>query len=105
MLFSRKSGQVFYQAHQRYVTYPASLDSPQKILTAFSIFDPRKVPSLSTHVLPFYGNSSIPTLIGQFGSDLPAKLSEGTEFEKAAIVSSTLSSEWKMYRLLLFMLK
>ena len=36
-------------------------------------------------------------LIGQFGRDLPAKSLEATEFEKAAIVSSDLSTEWKTY--------
>ena len=40
-------------------------------------------------------------LIGQFGRDLPAKSLEGAEFEKAVIVSSNLSTEWKTYRQLL----
>ena len=71
------------------------------MLSAFNIFYPKKVPSLSTHEQPLYGDSSIQTIIGQFGRDLPAKSLEGTEFEKAAIVSSDLSTEWKMYRQLL----
>ena len=75
--------------------------SSKDVLSTFSIFDPKKVPSLSTHQLPLYGDSSIQTLIGQFGRDLPAKSLEGTEFEKAAIVSSDLSTEWKTYRQLL----
>ena len=83
------------------ITYPAGLDPPQKMISAFSIFDPKKVPSLSTHELPLYGDSSIQTPIGQFGRDLPAKSLEGTEFEKAAIVSSNLSTEWNTYRQLL----
>ena len=62
------------------------------MLSAFSIFDPKKVPSLSNSELPLYGDSLIQTLIGQFGRDLPAKSLEGTEFEKAAI---DLSTEWK----------
>ena len=53
-----------------------------------------------THELPLYGDSSIQTLIGQFGRDLQASF-EGTEFEKAAIISSDLSTEWKTYRQLL----
>ena len=53
--------------------------------------------SLSTHELPLYGDSSIQTLTGQVGRDLPTKSLEGTEFEKAAIVSFDLSTEWKMY--------
>ena len=67
------------------------------MLSAFSIFYPKKVPSFFTHELPLYGDSSIQTLVGQFGRDLPAKLLERTEFEKAAIVSSDLSTEWKTY--------
>ena len=43
------------------------------VLLAFSIFDPKSVPSLSTHELPLHGDSSIQTLIEQFGRDLPAK--------------------------------
>ena len=69
--------------------------SSKDVLSAFSIFDPKKVPSLSTHHLPLFGDSSIQTLIEQFRRDLPAKSLEGTEFEKAAIVSSDLSTEWK----------
>ena len=38
---------------------------------------------------------------GQFGRGLPAKSLEGTEFVKAAIVYSDLSTEWKMYHQLL----
>ena len=41
------------------------------------------------------------TRIGQLGRDLPAKSLEETEFEKAAIVYSDLSTEWKMYHQLL----
>ena len=48
-----------------------------------------------------YGDSSIQIIIGQFGRDLPAKSLEGTKFEKAAIVSSDLSTEWKTYHQLL----
>ena len=40
-------------------------------------------------------------LMGLFGRDLPAKSLEGTEFKKAAIVFSDLSTEWKTYRQLL----
>ena len=55
------------------------------MLSTFSIFDPKKVPRLSTHELPFYGDGLIQILIGQLGRDLPAKSLEGSEFEKAAL--------------------
>ena len=62
------------------------------------------MPSFSTHELPLYGESSIQTLIGEVGKDLPAGSLEGTEFEKAAIVSSDLSTEQKTYRQFLIQL-
>ena len=70
--------------------------SSKDMLSAFTIFDPKKVTSLFTHELHLYGDSSIQTLTGQFGRDIPAKSLEGTEFEMASIVSSDLSTEWNM---------
>ena len=63
------------------------------MLSAFNTFDPKKVPSLSTHELPLHGDGSIHILVGQFRGDLSVKSFEGTEFEKAAIVSSDFSTE------------
>ena len=99
MLFSRKNGQAFYRTYQR-ITYPAGLDPPQKMCYQPSVFlILRKCPaSQLMSYLHNYGDSSIQTLIGQFGRDLPAKLLEGTKFEKATIVASDLSTEWKKYR-------
>ena len=99
MLFSRKSGQAFLSDSSK-ITYPAGLVPPQMMCYQPSIFlIQRKCPA--SHELLLYGGSSIQTLIGQFGRDLPAKSLEGTEFEKAAIISSGLSTEWKTYHQLL----
>ena len=76
------------------ITYLAGLDFPQKMCYQPSYFDPMKGPSLSTHELPLYEDSSIRILIGEFGRNLPAKSLEGTEFERAAIVISDFSTEW-----------
>ena len=69
-----------------------------RLLSAFSIFDPKKVPSLMSYL---YLETVQFELALTVCRDLPAKLLEGTEFEKAAIVSSDLSTEWKTYRQLL----
>ena len=69
--------------------------SSKDVLSAFSIFDPKKVPSLSIHELPLYGDSSIQTLIGKFGRDLPAKSLEGTEFERQPMSLLTLAQSGK----------
>ena len=72
--------------------------SSSDVLSTFSIFDPKKVPCLSTHELPLYVDSLIQTLIGQFRRDLTDKSLEETELAKAAIVSSDYSTEWKTCR-------
>ena len=82
MLFSRKSGQAFIRRVKDNISSRFRSSSKDE-LSALSIFDPKKVHSLSTHELPLNGDSSIQALVGQFGRDLPAKSLEGTEFEKA----------------------
>ena len=52
--------------------------SSKDVLSAFSIFDPKKVTSLSTHELPLYGESELS--LDSSGDILPAKSLEGTEF-------------------------
>ena len=74
--------------------------SSKDVLSAFSIFDPKKVPSLSTHELPLYGDISIQTLIGQFGRDLPAKSLEELNLRRQPL-SLLASAERKTYRQLL----
>ena len=71
------------------------------MLSAFSIFDPKKVPQPSSTELLDYGDSSILTLIEHYGKDLPAKSVQGMDFVKDAIISSDVSTEWKTYRSLL----
>ena len=83
--------------------------SSKDVLSAFSIFEPKNVPSLSTHELPLYGDISIQTLIGQFGRDLPAKSLEELNLRRQplsllasvqsgkCIVSSLLSSQMMIY--------
>ena len=77
--------------------------SPQKMCYQPSVFlIQRKCPaSLLISYLYIETVQFKLTLIGQFGRDFPDKSLEGTELEKAAIVSSDLSTERKNYRQLL----
>ena len=92
MLFQERVGKPFIRLIKDNISSRFK-SSSKDVLSAFSIFDPKKVPSLSTRELPLYGDSSIQTLIGQFGRDLSTKSLEGTEFVKVAIVSSDLSKQ------------
>ena len=70
--------------------------SSQNVLSVFSIFDPKKVPSLSTHELPLHV-VQLKLALDSLGEIYQLSL-EGTEFEKAAIFSSDHSIKWKTYR-------
>ena len=64
----------------------------------------RKCPaSLLMHELPLYGDSSIQTLIGQFGRDLPAKSLEGTELRRLPL--SLRTSAWSGKRIVRSLLR
>ena len=62
------------------------------MLSAFSIFDPKKVPSLLLMSYLYMETVQFKLSLDSFGRDLPAKSLKGTEFEKAAILF------WPQYR-------
>ena len=84
------------------ITYPASLDPSQKMCyqpSGFLIH--RKCPSSLLMSNLYMETVQFKLSLDSLGRDLPAKSLEGTEFEKAAIVSSDLSTECKTYHQLL----
>ena len=72
--------------------------SSKDIITSFSIFDPKKVPAPTSVELTSYGEDSISILIDHYGKDLQGKTVDGIAFEKAAIISRDVRTEWKTYR-------
>ena len=59
----------------------------QDVIAAFSIFDPKKVPSIDSPDINTYGESSINTLHSHFGVPRAAKTLDGVECIKEPIVS------------------
>ena len=59
----------------------------QDVIAAFSIFDPKKVPSIDSPDIKTYGESSINTLHSHFGVPRAAKTLDGVECTKEPIVS------------------
>ena len=49
-----------------------------------------------------YGNESVQTLVTQYASDLSAVSLDGIDFVQERIISTEVSTEWKIYLLLLF---
>ena len=75
--------------------------SSSDIVSALSIFDPRKAPKVDSLDLPQYGEQAITTLLVHYGAEKPAEtlLSEPTNRE--AVITSDITTEWKTYRQLL----
>ena len=67
----------------------------QDIVSAFSIFDPKKTPSVDTSEYQQYGKGSVMVLLDQYGGRKTAVSLEGEEYEKMGLVSSEVKAEWK----------
>ena len=75
--------------------------SSSKIVSAFSIFDPRKAPKADSPDFPRYGEEAIKTLLTHYGVEKPAGTMLGDETVREAIITSDVATEWKTYRQLL----
>ena len=75
--------------------------SSSDIVSAFSIFDPRKVPATDSPNLPQYGEHEIITLLSHYGATKPAETLLGESTSKEAIITSDTVTERKTYRQLL----
>ena len=71
------------------------------IVSALSIFDPRKAPKVGSPDLPQYGEEAITTLLAHYGKEKPGQTLLGEPLNRAAVISSDITTEWKTYRRLL----
>ena len=64
-----------------------------------SIFDPRKAPKADSRTpdLSNYGEEAIGTLLVHYGSEKPAETLHGELTSKEVIITSDITTEWKMY--------
>lgn len=67
-------------------------------MSALSIFDPRKVPSVDSDDLSCYGEDSVSTLLAHYGIERSAETLDGEETVKEAMISPDISTEWKTFR-------
>ena len=75
--------------------------SSNAVVSALSIFDPRKVPKQDSVSLPTYGEESVGKLIAHYGEDREAETVDGEETVKAAMISTEICTEWKTFHQLL----
>ena len=71
--------------------------SSGQVVSALSIFDPKKLPG-DPEKLSSYGDTSIATLLKHYGVERPAETIEGEETVREPVVSSDITNEWKTYR-------
>ena len=79
----------------------ARFSSSGDVISAMSIFDPRKAPKADSPDLSRYGEEAISTLLEHYGSEKPAETLQGNSTNREAIITSDITTEWKTYRQLL----
>ena len=76
----------------------SQFSSSGDVLSAFSIFDRRKVPSNNSEDLSSYGEDSIKTLVAHYGVEKTAGTLQGEEKVKEKIISDDVTTEWKTFQ-------
>ena len=71
--------------------------SSTAVVSALSIFDPRKVPKPDSVSLPTYGDDSVETLIAHYGEDRDAETVDGEEIVKRAMISTEILMNGKHF--------
>ena len=70
----------------------------QDVVSAFSVFNPQKIPDVSSSHLASYGEDSIDVLMNHYGAEKPAHIVQGEEFMKPPLITSEVHTEWKTFR-------
>ena len=76
----------------------ASRFSSQDIISSFTIFNPKKVPTTASDDLLSYGEEAVKLLISHYGVDKQAETIQGEECVKPSMISSEIHTEWKTFR-------
>ena len=79
----------------------SSFTSSSDIVSALSIFDPRKAPKVDSPDLPQYGEQANNTLLAHYEAEKPAETLLGEPTNRKAVITSDITTEWKTYRQLL----
>lgn len=66
-------------------------------MSAFSIFDPRKTPSVDSFHYEHYGEDSLGVLLDQYGVNKTALTLDGEEYEKKALITTEVCAEWMTF--------
>ena len=70
----------------------------QDVVSAFIVFNPQKMPDVSSSHLASYGEDSIDVLMNHYGAEKPVHTVQGEEFMKLPLITSEVHTEWKTFR-------
>ena len=70
----------------------------QNVVSAFSIFDPKKTPSVDSSKYTNYGKDSLHVLLNQYGLPRTALALDGEIFQKQALIVDGVHAEWTTFR-------
>ena len=70
----------------------------QDVVSTFRVFNPQKMPDVSSSHLASYGEDSIDVLMNHYGAEKPAHTVQGEEFMKPPLITSEVHTEWKTFR-------
>ena len=70
----------------------------QDVVSAFSIFNPKKTPINDASEYQQYGADSVEVLLNHYGETKPAVSLQGEHFEKTGLVTDEVKVEWKMLK-------
>ena len=71
--------------------------SSQDVVSAFSIFDPKKIPKVHSSEYTNCGNHSLSALLNQYGSPRTAIALDGERFQKPALITNGVHAEWTTF--------
>ena len=75
--------------------------SSSEVVSAMSIFDPRKAPKKDSHAECQCGEEAIHTLLAHYSDKKPAMTLGGKPTYRESVITSDIITEWKTYRQLL----
>ena len=94
--FQEQAGKLFI-AHLKH-NISSHFESSSNIVSALSIFDPRKAQKVEAAELSTYGEEEICTLLAHYGEEKPAETFLGEPTNKEAMITSDITTEWKTNR-------
>ena len=78
--------------------FVGTLKANRDVVSAFSIFNPKKTPNTDASEYQKYGADSVEVLLNHYGETKSAVSLQGEHFKKKGLVTDEVKVEWKMLK-------